>query len=75
MRQYSWMIREQMGDQQLGDDLEKRSRNGITIAVLRQWTRDDQDEWPEAARWITDQHQRLRAILAGPPAGTEALER
>ncbi|MDE0191075.1 MAG: HNH endonuclease family protein [Gammaproteobacteria bacterium] len=75
MRQYSWMIREQMGDQQLGDDLEKNSRNGITILVRRQWTRDDQDEWPEAARWIAEQHERLRAILAGPSAGTEAVER
>ena len=74
MRQYSWMIREQMGDQKLEGDLEKNSRNGITISVRRQWTRDDQDEWPEAARWITEQHERLRAILADPPAGTEAVE-
>ena len=75
MRQYSWMIREQMGDQELGDDLEKNSRDGATISVRRQWTRDDQDEWPEAARWITEQHERLRAILAGPSAGTETVER
>ena len=75
MRQYSMKIREQMGDQELGGNLEKNSRDGKTISVRRRWTRDDQDEWPEAARWITEQHERLRAILAGPSAGTEAVGR
>ena len=73
MRQYSRMIREQMGDQELGGNLDKNSRDGISISLQRQWTRDDQDEWPEAARWIAEQHERLRAILADPSAVTEAM--
>ena len=73
MRQYSMEIREQMSDQELGGNLEKNSRDGTTISVRRRWTRDDQDEWPDAARWIIEQHERLRAILAGSSAGTEAV--
>ena len=67
MRQYSWMMREQMGDQELGENLEKNSEDGTTVTVQRPRARDDEDEWPEAARWIIEQHERLRAILAGPP--------
>ncbi len=66
MRRYSWMIRDQMGDQELGENMEKNSADGMTVCVQRRWTRDDQDEWPEAAEWIKEQHERLRAILAVP---------
>ena len=66
MRQYSWMIRDQMDDQELGENLEKNSEAGMTVAVQNRWTRDDEDEWPEAAQWIKEQHERLRAIVAGP---------
>ena len=62
-RHYSRMIREQMGDQEIGDDLEKKSQDGRTVNVQRSWTRDDEDGWPEAAQWIIEQHDRLRAIV------------
>ena len=68
MRHYSWMIREQMGDQELEANAEKNSADGRTVSVQRRWTRDDEDEWPGAARWIKEQHDRLCAILAGSPA-------
>lgn len=61
-RQYSWMIREHMGDQLLGENLDKNSENGNTVFVQRHWTRDDETEWPEAARWIVEQHERLRVL-------------
>ena len=67
MRRYSWLIHEQMADQQLGENLEKHSVDGVTITVQRPWARDDEDEWPEAARWIKEQFERLRAIVADPP--------
>ena len=69
MRQYSWRIRDQMGDQELGENLEKNSENGVTVSVRRQWTRDDEDEWPEVADWIKEQYERLRAILADASSG------
>ena len=71
IRQYSWRIRDQMGDQELGENLEKNSENGMTVSVRRQWTRDDEDEWPDAAEWIKEQFERLRAILADAPGGEE----
>ena len=61
MRQYSWSIRDQMGDQELGENLEKNSENGWTINVQRRWTRDDEDEWQEVANWIKEQQERFRA--------------
>ena len=72
MLQYSWRIRDQMGDQELGENLEKNSENGMTVSVRRQWTRDDEDEWPEAAEWIKEQYERLQAILADSPGKEEA---
>ena len=44
MRQYSWTIRDQMGDQELGANLEKECTDGRTVTVQRRWTRDDEDE-------------------------------
>ena len=67
MRQYSWMIRDQMDDQQLGENLEKNTAGGIAITVQKRWTRDDESEWPEAAQWIKEQFERLRVIVADPP--------
>ena len=49
MRRYSWMFGERMGDQQLGDNLDRNSGNGMSIAVQRPSVRGDEDEWPEAA--------------------------
>ena len=71
MGQFSWRIRDQMGDQDLGANLEKNNEEGWTVAVRRRWTRDDEDEWPEAAEWIKEQFERLRAILADPPSDGE----
>ena len=65
MRTYSWKIREEMDDQLLGENLEKNNADGMTITVQRRWTRDDEAEWPEDARWIKEQFERLRAILSG----------
>ena len=66
MRRYSWVIRDQMGDQELGGNLESSSLDGTTVVIQRGWTRDDEAEWPEAAQWIKEQYERLRAILVGP---------
>ena len=65
MQRYSRIIREQMGDQELGGNSERYSVDGWSVTVQRNWTRDDETEWPEAALWITEQHARLKAILAG----------
>ena len=57
MRRYSWMIRDQM---------QQCSSQGTTVYVRRPWMRDDEAGWPEAAQWIKEQHERLRALVAGP---------
>ena len=64
MRRYSRMMQDRMGDQNLGNNIESSSANGATIAVRKSWIRDDEDEWPEVVRWIEDQIERLRTILA-----------
>ena len=66
MLRYSRMIRVTMGDQELGENSEKNSVDGMTVSVRRCWTRDDENEWPEAAQWIIEQQERLQAILADP---------
>lgn len=73
MRKYSWEIREQMSDQVLGADLESEHNAGRTIAVMRPWTRQDQDEWPEAAKWIVEQCERLQSIMTAPLDPTATL--
>ena len=45
----------------------------MTITVQRAWVRDDEDEWPEAAQWIKEQFERLRAILSEPPGEATAV--
>ena len=60
-----------MDDQRLGENLEKNNADGMTITVQRHWTRDDEGEWPEAAQWIKEQFERLRAILSEPPSEGE----
>ena len=63
MRQYSYMIQQFMSDQNLADNLQKNSEQGWTIEVQRPWSRDDEDEWLDAALWIKEQQERLEAIL------------
>ena len=62
---YSWSIRSEMSDQQLGGSLEKNSEAGNSITVQKRWVQEDESEWPEAAQWIKEQHDRLKAILTG----------
>ena len=64
MRGYSQTIRDQMGDQKLGQNIVKESEGGRSISVWRNWELDNEDDWPEIAEWIMDQFQRLRAIAA-----------
>lgn len=64
MRGYSHTIRDQMGDQKLGQNIAKESEDGRSISVWRNWELDNQDDWPETAEWIMDQFQRLHAIAA-----------
>ena len=64
MRMYSGMMRDQMSDQLLGENLDSEGRKGRTVAVVRHWTREDEDEWPAAAQWIVEQCERLHAIMA-----------
>ena len=64
MRRYSWTMRDQMADQELGESLEKNSEDGMSVSVQRRWSRDDEEEWPEAAQWIKEQYDRLLAVLS-----------
>lgn len=66
MRGYSQMIRRHMGDQMLHGDSDKASSKGTSVFVRRDWTRDNEDEWPEAAEWIVDQSTRLQGLIADP---------
>ena len=66
MQTYSRMIREQLGDQEVEGNLEKNSANGLSVSVQRRWTSDDEGEWPDAAEWLREQYERLRAILVDP---------
>ena len=72
MRRYSWTIREQMADQELGENLEKNSEDGMSVSVRRPWSRDDQDEWSDAVQWIKEQYERLQAVLSDSPNEAEA---
>lgn len=63
MRHYSFIIKQYMSDQILGENFEKNASEGWTISVQRQWIRDDEDEWLEAALWIKEQQERLAEIL------------
>ncbi len=73
MRRYSWMIRDQMGDQEIGGNLERCSSEGTTVYVRRHWVRDDEAGWPEAASWIKEQYERLRAIVVGSSAEASGI--
>ena len=64
LQRYSHMIRDQMGDQELGSGAEKKSELGRSITVQKIWELDNDDGWPDAVDWITDQYSRLIAIAA-----------
>lgn len=63
MRLYSRMIGRLMGDQDLSDNVDENSAKGWSIEVSRSWVREDEDAWPDAARWIKEQFERLRMIV------------
>ena len=71
MRRYSRMIGEQMGDQELAANPEKHVKEGRTVPVQRRWSRDDEDEWPEAAQWIVEQCDRLRILAVAAVQDTD----
>ena len=62
MLQYSRKIRELMSDQEFDGNEVSLSKKGRSISVRRAWDRDDEDSWPEAARWIKDQADRLQVV-------------
>ena len=62
MKKYSQLIRENLADQRLGNNLVSEASKGRSITVDLLWMRDDIDVWPHAAQWILDQCQRLREI-------------
>ena len=62
MLHYSRKIRDLMGDQKFDGNEVSRSKKGRSITVRRAWDHDDEDDWPEAARWIKDQADRLQVV-------------
>ena len=62
MLQYSREIRKTMSDQEFDGNEVSLSKKGRSISVRRTWDRDDKDGWPEAARWIKDQADRLQDV-------------
>ena len=68
MQHYSRMIGNQMADQETAGSPVEKGRQGRSVSVERQWTLEDEDEWPGAAEWLREQRQRLQIILADPVA-------
>ena len=64
LQRYAWMIQEQMDDQEVAGNFEKEIAAGRSVSIQKRWTRDDEDEWREAAEWLRAQHDRLRTIIA-----------
>ena len=64
MRHYSKVIQQEMGDQDISGDMEKNAAKGMTPVVQKEWNRDDEGEWPDAALWLKTQQERLALILA-----------
>ncbi len=69
LRDFSRRMHDQMADQTLDGDPVKSARDGGTVTVMHDWTRDDEGEWDEACNWIQDQYERLRMILADSDRG------
>ncbi len=63
MQGYSRSIIENMSDQKLSNDIEDESHEGRSIRVWKEWTRDDEEEWSDAAFWVKEQAERLRIIV------------
>ncbi len=61
VREFSRMIHRSLTDQEVVDDPERREQD-CSASVVRNWARDDRNRWDQAAQWMRDQHDRLRAI-------------
>ena len=61
VRDFSRQIRSCLSDQEVVDDPDRRDTD-CTASVVRSWSRDDENQWAEAAQWMKDQHDRLLAI-------------
>lgn len=64
MQNYSRLIVENMSDQRLSNDVENESHEGRSVKVWREWTKDDEQEWSDAAFWVKEQVERLQIIVA-----------
>ena len=62
-----------MGDQRIEGEPHAASLEGRTVGLTRGWTCEDDEDWPDAAAWITEQYKRLRFILE-EPTGKEGAE-
>lgn len=51
-----------MTEHELNKCIDNASQKGRTIRVQMEWDRDNQDRWPDAARWIMQQFEILNAI-------------
>ncbi len=64
MLRASAALRDQMPDQVMEPriDDESNAAQGRTAALIGEWYREDRGEWPEMARWIIDQVDRMEKI-------------
>ncbi len=59
IRRFSQDVRELLVDQELGNDRQPQKTDYVEYA----WMWDNEEEWPDACRWIRDQCRRLREIM------------
>ena len=62
MKKYSQHIRKQLGNQQSLDD-KGQEKHGASIRVQRKWTRDNKEQWPDAAQWVKEMFVALQEII------------
>lgn len=58
--QFSRKIHDCLGDQEIEDPSHREP--DCSTGVVLYWTRDDTNQWADAARWMWDQYERLRAV-------------
>lgn len=64
MREYSWRILEEMGDQLGNSNVDAECANGRSISIEKAWDPEDRSGWPDVSDWIIDQYARLKSIAA-----------
>ena len=62
MEKYSQLIRKKLGNQQSLDD-KGQEKHGASIRVQRKWTRDNKEQWPDAAQWVKEMFVALQEII------------